>query len=153
MIETASVDALLREFFEQMGLSLEGEIELDGSLIMVNLMGKDVRLFENGRNRRDLALLTILKLMIKQRHNVEPKIILDFNGARKQRLQNVALMAKKTAEMVRVKGIEEELPPMSPAERRAVHLELEKMSGIKTESRGVEPHRRIVILVDEEELL
>lgn len=150
MIETADIDVLLRELFEQMGLTLEGEIELDGTLVMVNLTGRDTRLFEHGRDRRDLALLTIVRLIVKQRHGVELKIILDFNGTRKQRLQNVALMAKKMAEMVRVKGIEEELPPMSPAERRAVHLELEKMTGIKTESRGVEPHRRIVILVDEE---
>lgn len=152
MIDTAQLDALIHELFDHMDLAIEGEIILDGELIMVNLIGRDVRLFEHSRDRRDMALVTVLKLIVKQRHGVEPRIILDFNGARKQRLTNMAAMARKTAEMVRVKGIEEELPPMSPAERRAVHMELQDMTGIKTESRGVEPHRRIVILVDEDEV-
>jgi spoIIIJ-associated protein len=151
MIETTDMKELVTELFEAMGLSIEREIDRDGDLLMVNLTGRDIRLFEFSRDRRDLALVTILKLMVKQRHSTEPRIILDFNSARKQKLQNVAQMAKKTAEMVRVKGIEEELPPMTPAERRAVHMELEGMQGIKTESRGIEPHRRIVILVDEGE--
>jgi spoIIIJ-associated protein len=149
MIEPTQIDELMSELFSEMGIILKGEISFDGDIVMINLTGRDVRLFESSRDRRDMALVTILKLMVKQRHGVEPRIILDFDGQRKQKLHNVASMARKTAEMVRVKGVEEELPPMTPAERRAVHLELENMSGIKTESRGVEPHRRIVILVDE----
>jgi spoIIIJ-associated protein len=150
MISVDDLHLIIDELLKQLGLDLKTEVVQDEELYLVNLIGGDGRYFEHSRDNRTSALLVVLKLMVNKKHGIEPKIALDFNGQRKQRLQNVALMAKKTAEMVRVKGEEEELPPMTPAERRAVHMELKKMSGIRTESRGVEPHRRIVIIIDEE---
>lgn len=132
-------------FLKHLGLDLKPEVTQDGELFLINLNGRDARLFEHARDNRAGALVTLLKLVIKQEHGVDPKIIVDFNGQRQQRLQNLAQMARKKAENVRIRGEEEEMPPMTPAERRAVHMALKEMAGIKTESRGVEPHRRIVI--------
>lgn len=141
---------LVSEFLTYLGLELTPEVSQDGEVFLVNLTGGDARFLERGRDNKSGALITLLKLIIKQRYDADPKLIIDFNNQRQQRLQNVAQMARKKAEMVRVRGEEEEMPPMTPAERRAVHVALKGMTGIKTESRGVEPHRRIVILTDDE---
>jgi spoIIIJ-associated protein len=146
---TMTADQLCKLFqalFKHMAVTISCEAEQDGEVFLVNLTGPDTRFIEGGKDNRTGALLTIIKLMVKQQFDIEPKIVIDFNNQRKQRLQNVAQMAKKTAELVRLRGGEEELRPMTPAERRAVHMELKQMEGVKTESRGEEPHRRIVIM-------
>ncbi len=142
---------LVRDLLTHLGLSLEVEVKQDGDLFLVNLVGGDARYFERGKDNKSGALVTIIKLMVKHQFDEEPKLILDMNGQRQERLHNVVQLARKKAEMVRISGQEEEMPPMTPAERRAVHMELKTMSGIKTESRGVEPHRRIVILINDED--
>lgn len=151
MLQASDVQRILTELLAAMGLTISCTVEQDGDLYLINLTGRDTRLFEQTKDNRVGALVTILKLIAKQRFAVDPKIVIDINHQRKQRLENVAKMARKKAEMVRVKGEEEEMPPMTPAERRAVHMELKDMTGIKTESRGTEPHRRIVIIVDDSE--
>jgi spoIIIJ-associated protein len=147
-MEAKQLCTLVEGLIKAMGLNVTCEAVQDGDLYLVNLTGSDTRFLEMGRDNRVGALLTIIKLMAKQKHDADIKLVVDFNHQRQQRLTNVAQMARKTAEMVRLRGGEEELRPMSPAERRAVHMELKGMDGVKTESRGEEPHRRIVILPD-----
>ncbi len=140
---------IFTELFKSLKLIIEVEAIADETLYLVNLTGKDATILDGGKDNRIGALITLVKLIAKKRFNEEPRIVVDINNQRKERLENVAQMAKKTAEMVRVRGGEEELRPMSPAERRAVHMALKEMTGIRTESRGEEPHRRIVIIQDE----
>ncbi len=146
MITPEQLGVITQELLQHLGLEFTCEASQDGEMFLINLNGKDARYLEGGKDNRVGALLVIIKLIAKQRHGVEPKVVLDFNHQRQQRLSNVAQMARKTAEMVRLRGGEEELRPMTPAERRAVHMELKQMEGIRTESRGEEPHRRIVIM-------
>ncbi len=150
-MSSQDIAAIIAEFMAHMGLKLENEVIQDGEVYLINLTGRDARVWELGHDNRLGALITVVKLIVKQKYGSEPKLVFDINFERQKRLQNLAKMARKMAEMVRVKGGEEELPPMTPAERRAVHMELKEMTGIKTESRGVEPHRRIVILGDNED--
>ncbi len=145
----ADLRTIVSEFLEKLGITFDIEVKQDGDLFLINLKGADARLFDREKDNRSGALVLLIKLIAKHRFGIEPKIIMDFNGQRQQRLQNVVQLARKKAEMVRISGQEEEMPPMTPAERRAVHMELKEMSGIRTESRGVEPHRRIVIIIDE----
>src|SRR6478672_10011468 len=98
---------ITEELVSNLGLSLKAEVTQDGELYLVNLNGSDARFLERGKDNKAGALITIIKLIIKQRHEIEPKLVLDLNNQRKERLQNVAQMARKMAEMVRLKGVEE----------------------------------------------
>lgn len=140
-----NVQKIVTELLTHLGVTLTTEVTQDDAVFLINLVGADTRLFENSRDNRTGALIVIIKLLLKQAHGEEPKIILDFNGQRAQKINNVVALAKKKADAVRVSGEEEEMPPMTAGERRAVHKELEGVAGIKTISRGEEPHRRIVI--------
>lgn len=134
-----------QELIKHLGLDVSVEVTQDDQVFLINLVGSDARLFERGKDNKSGAFVVILKLILKQKFDEEPKLILDINGQRAERIANVVVMAKKKAEMVRVSGAEEEMPPMTPAERRAVHKELQSITGVKTLSLGEEPHRRIVI--------
>ncbi len=45
-------------------------------------------------------------------------------------------------------GSREELEPMTPFERKIVHDAVAAVDGVHSESEGVEPSRRVVVLVD-----
>ncbi len=139
------IQSVTDQLLKALTVNLKPEVAQDEEVFLVNLVGTDARLFENAKDNRTGALIIILKLLLKQKFEVEPKLIIDFNGQRQAKINNVVAMAKKKAETVRVSGEEEEMPPMTPGERRAVHKELEGLAGVKTISRGEEPHRRIVI--------
>ncbi len=139
------IQSVCTDLLDHLTVNLKPEVTQDDEVFLVNLVGSDARLFENAKDNRTGALIIIFKLLLKQKFEVEPKLIIDFNGQRQAKINNVVALAKKKAETVRVSGEEEEMPPMTPGERRAVHKELEGIAGVKTISRGEEPHRRIVI--------
>ena len=45
-------------------------------------------------------------------------------------------------------GEREQLSPMTPFERKIVHDAVAAVDGVRSESEGVEPSRRVVVLVD-----
>lgn len=45
-------------------------------------------------------------------------------------------------------GEREELAPMTPFERKIVHDAVAGVDGVRSESEGVEPSRRVVVLKD-----
>ena len=54
----------------------------------------------------------------------------------------------KVAKRVLESGEREELAPMMPFERKIVHDAVAAVGGVRSESEGVEPSRRVVVLVD-----
>jgi spoIIIJ-associated protein len=71
--------------------------------------------------------------------------IVEINGYRQQRQAELFDRANQAAAQVRQTGQEIELKPLSSAERRQIHAFFQEESDLTTESRGVEPDRRLVI--------
>src|SRR5256885_13071114 len=67
---------------------------------------------------------------------------------RSRREETVKEMALRLADRVRRTGERVMMDPMQSYERRIVHITLEKEPGIRTESQGEEPNRRVAILPD-----
>jgi spoIIIJ-associated protein len=57
-------------------------------------------------------------------------------------------MGDKVARRVLASGQREELAPMTPFERKIVHDAVAAVAGVHSESEGVEPARRVVVLKD-----
>ena len=55
-------------------------------------------------------------------------------------------LARKAAERVKETGRAVQLEPMTALERRWIHVELQEVEGIATESAGEEPDRRVVVI-------
>jgi predicted RNA-binding protein Jag len=62
-----------------------------------------------------------------------------------QTLDALELLADRSAAAVMATGRRVELEPMSAAERKLIHTELEQRTGVATSSEGADPHRRVVI--------
>ena len=70
---------------------------------------------------------------------------LELNGYRVQRRAELQSIAEEAAEHVRQSGDEFEIQDLSSAERRQVHTIFQDWDDLETESRGKEPHRRLVV--------
>src|SRR5438128_874096 len=70
---------------------------------------------------------------------------LDIEGYRRRREEQLREIARRVAARVRTSGQAVTLEPMLAYERRIVHLAVQDTPGVKTESVGIDPNRRVVI--------
>jgi spoIIIJ-associated protein len=74
------------------------------------------------------------------------KIGFDCNDWRRLRTEELRLTAQVAAERVVESGDPFALSPMTPRERRIIHLALRDRTDLRTASEGRGPERRVVIL-------
>jgi len=70
---------------------------------------------------------------------------IDIEGYRRRREDQLREIAQRVGSRVRASGQAVTLEPMLAYERRIVHLSVQGQQGLKTESVGMEPNRRVVI--------
>ncbi len=92
------------------------------------------------------SLRMIFSLMIYQRFGVWPKLHLNVNDYQERREDSLKELAQNAAD--RAISLQKEiiLPNLSSYERRIIHLFLEEVPGVRTESRGEAPYRQMVII-------
>jgi spoIIIJ-associated protein len=132
-------------------LDFDGDIDLDveGSRAMVSIDGSDDLNKLVGRKGEVLdALQELTRLAIHQKTAVRSRLMLDIAGWRRRRREELAALGDKVARRVLESGDREELAPMTPFERKIVHDAVAAVEGVRSESEGVEPSRRVVVLVD-----
>lgn len=105
-----------------------------------------------GRRGETLDALQYLTILAVNKNREEyTRVSLDIGGYRERRIKNMAQNARRSADRVLRTGRRYTLKPMSPAERRQVHIALQDYEGVKTYSEGKEPERCVVIALDNEE--
>jgi len=100
-----------------------------------------------GETLRSLNHL-IQKIVEKEVINKEekgPSLFVDINGYQKKHFENLKNIAHMMAERARYFKSNVEIDPMPAYERRIIHMFLEGVKDIKTESEGYGPTRRVVI--------
>ena len=135
----------LRELLVNMGIFAQVEMFKRPGYVMLNINGDDLgRLI--GRHGQTLnALQYIVNLVVHKDTDEEDRVIIDVGGYRKRREENLKRLAQTTADRVRRKGRKETLNPMTPQERRIIHLALQNNKEVVTHSEGEDPYRRVVI--------
>jgi len=73
------------------------------------------------------------------------RVRFDCGEYRAQRLEELKLSARVAAQRVRETGQVFRFNPMSPRERRLIHLELSGAQGVRTMSEGVGDRRQLVV--------
>ena len=73
-------------------------------------------------------------------------VSVDAEGYRARHEDQLGQMAKRLAERVAQEGKVITFDPMSPRDRRIVHMALREATGVRTESLGDEPDRRVQII-------
>jgi spoIIIJ-associated protein len=104
--------------------------------------------FMIGRDGETLRSLNHIVQKIVEKHETEergPSIFIDINGYQKKRFENLKNIAHMMAERAKYFKSNIEIDPMPAYERRIIHMFLEGIKEIKTESEGTGPNRRVVI--------
>lgn len=91
------------------------------------------------------SLQHIGRILIKQKIEQRINFILDVNSYRQEKNSSIMRLATEAAEQALRERRAVVLRPMSPYERRIVHLELSKNDQIKTESAGEGENRKVII--------
>jgi len=139
------VEEVLREILDNLGIEASFNLEEKQGAVLVNIETSIPGILIGYHGRTLSALQRILSLIVYRRLGEWLKIILDVDGYRQKREETLKRMALSAAQKVKFSGQEQELPPMSSAERRIIHLVLSDDSEVETESRGEGKERRVVI--------
>src|SRR5438552_1888527 len=99
-----------------------------------------------GRGGENLVALQQIVSAITSKTVGRPvHVPVDVEGYRRRREEQLREIARRVAGRVKTTGQAVTLEPMLAYERRIVHLSVQDQPGIKTESVGMDPNRRVVI--------
>lgn len=114
--------------------------------VLVDIKGGDLSILI-GRHAETLnALQLITRLIVGKEVGYAAHIVIDVEGYRKRREEGLRDLARKMAKQAVSTGRRQSLEPMSPAERRIIHMELRDSADVVTESTGEEPRRKVTIV-------
>jgi spoIIIJ-associated protein len=144
--DVAKIKDEVLEFFRKMGIEVEIEILPQKDLTLpINLKTDDFQILIGEEGKTLFEIQHLLKTILKKKINEEFYIDLDVAGYKKKKITYLKELAKSVADEVSLTKKERVLEPMSPFERRIIHLELASRPDVTTESIGKEPKRRVVI--------
>lgn len=133
----------LLDFDGDIDLDVEGDravVSIDGGTDLNKLVGRKGEVLD--------ALQELTRLAVHQKTGVRSRLMLDVARWRRRRREDLAALGDKVAHRVLETGEREELAPMTPFERKIVHDAVAAVAGVRSESEGVEPSRRVVVLAD-----
>jgi spoIIIJ-associated protein len=123
----------------------DGETGSGASPVILDISGDDLGLLIGWRGETLRALQTALNLMLGEEGGESRRVILDVERYRARREEQVRELALRLALRVKRSGEQYTLDPMHAYERRVIHMTLSDDPGVRTESTGHEPTRRVVI--------
>jgi spoIIIJ-associated protein len=126
---------------------LDGDIDMDveGDRPMVSVVGATLTELVGPRGEVLEALQELTRLAVHRQTGVRSRIMLDVGGYRARRRQELAELGRRAAEQVSRTGVPQRLDAMTPFERKVVH-DAVAAAGLRSESEGEEPSRRVVVL-------
>jgi len=128
----------------------DGDIDLDveNDRAIVAIVGTDLAPLVGTRGETLDALQELTRLAVQQKTGSRSRLMLDVSGHRQARRAELSALATDTAARVLDSGESARLAPMNPFERKVVHDAVAVIDGVRSESEGEEPNRRVVILAD-----
>jgi spoIIIJ-associated protein len=143
--------AILEQLMDHLGFAVTVQVET-GETNRLNVIGADDEEHEalgaliGRKGERLSALQHIVNLMLSRQMGEWTRVLVDVEGYRGRREQQLREIALRAAGRVAETGKMLQLEPMPALERRWVHLALRNHPDVATQSIGEEPSRRIVVI-------
>jgi spoIIIJ-associated protein len=138
--------AVLEEMLSLMGLAGTVEVASGGETARLNVKGDDLGALIGRRGEKLASLQHIVNLIVGRREGQHHRIAIDVENYRGRREEQLRDVADRAAKRVLQTGKIIQLEAMPAVERRIVHMALLENGKVRTQSVGVEPNRRIVVL-------
>src|SRR6266436_3010219 len=135
MTTTPIVDFLNR-FTSALGIAATVEVEQTADGPRLNLSGDEAELLVRHRGEPLKALQHIVDMAFGRRLADDKRVFVDALAYRRGKDIELRVMAKLLAEKVRQTGVDQQLGPLNPYERRIVHMAVAEVPGATTESVG-----------------
>src|SRR5438132_9574403 len=137
--------SVLKSLLEKM--AVEAEVTMDDRPGMEGLEveGADLGALIGRGGENLVALQQIVSAITSKSVGHTVHVPVDVEGYRKRREEQLREIGRRVASRVKTTGQAVTLEPMLAYERRIVHLAVQGQPGIKTESVGMDPNRRVVI--------
>jgi spoIIIJ-associated protein len=125
---------------------LDGDIDMDveGDRALVSVVGATLEELIGPRGEVLEALQELTRLAVHRQTGNRTRIMLDVGGYRAHRRTELTELGTDAAEEVRASGVPRRLEAMTPFERKVVH-DAVAAAGLRSESEGEEPNRRVVV--------
>jgi spoIIIJ-associated protein len=126
---------------------LDGDIDMDveGDRALVSVVGATLNELVGSRGEVLEALQELTRLAVHRQTGARTRIMLDVGGYRLRRRSELAEAGQEAADEVKRTGTAKKLWAMNPFERKIVH-DAVAAAGLRSESEGEEPDRRVVVL-------
>lgn len=126
---------------------LDGDIDMDveNDRAAVSIAGGNLSVLVGKDGEVLDALQELTRLAVHAVTGERSRLMLDVDGFRAQLRGELVLAAQRAAEEVKGSGVAFPMAPMNPFERKVIHDAIATL-GLRSESEGEEPNRRVVIL-------
>ena len=126
---------------------LDGDIDMDveGDRAVVSVVGATLDELVGPRGEVLEALQELTRLAVHRHTGNRTRIMIDVGGYRQRRRTELAETGRDAAAEVKRTGMPKKLWAMNPFERKIVH-DAVASAGLRSESEGEEPDRRVVVL-------
>lgn len=135
----------LEELLEIADLDGDLDMDVEGDRATVSIVGANLPQLVGDKGEVLEALQELTRLAVYRETGERSRLMLDVSGHRAARRTALEELAATIVEQVKESGEPVSLDPMSPFERKVVH-DAVAAAGLKSESDGVEPRRRVVVL-------
>jgi spoIIIJ-associated protein len=129
------VDFLTR-FTTALGVNVTVDVEETPAGPKINLAGDEAEILVRHRGEPLKALQHVVDMAYGRTLPEDHRVFVDALGYRKGKDVELHHMAKLLAEKVKQTGVDQQLGPLNPYERRIVHLAVAELPGVTTESVG-----------------
>jgi spoIIIJ-associated protein len=126
---------------------LDGDIDMDveGDRAVVSVVGATLDELVGGHGEVLDALQELTRLAVHRQTGGRTRLMLDIGGYRARRRADLSELGASVAEEVRRTGEAKALAAMNAFERKIVH-DAVAAAGLRSESEGIDPNRRVVVL-------
>jgi spoIIIJ-associated protein len=137
-----ALQAILDKMELMAACSIQEESETD---VTLDVKGEDIARIIGKEGAMLKSLETVVTAMIGKVMGARVRVHVDAGGYRQKRVNVLEKLAGEVVADVKTSGQERVMPPMEPADRRAIHLFLKDHPDVTSFSRGEGRDRRLVI--------
>jgi spoIIIJ-associated protein len=126
---------------------LDGDIDMDveGDRAVVSVVGATLDELVGSRGEVLDALQELTRLAVHRQTGSRTRLMIDIGGYRAERRAELTELGTSVAEEVKRTGEAKALGAMNAFERKIVHDAI-AAAGLRSESEGIDPNRRVVVL-------
>lgn len=138
-------EEVVSKISECFGIQVEVQARETERSVNIRVVGDQVGQLIGRRGRTLGAVQYIVSRLVNEEGQDRRKVTIDVDGYNEDREGALTELAERTAERVLERGKPVFLRPMSPPERRIIHLTLQDDNEVATESVGEQDSRRVVV--------